>query len=30
MDRLSAADRAMLMGGALTRIYGFSPTLGRT
>lgn len=26
-DRLSAEDRAMLMGGALTRIYGFSPTL---
>lgn len=24
-DRLSAEDRAMLMGGALTRIYGFSP-----
>ena len=33
MGRLSAADRAVLMGGALTRIYGFSPTpptLGRT
>lgn len=25
-DRLSAEDRATLMGGALTRIYGFSPT----
>ena len=25
-DRLSDADRAMLMGGALSRVYGWSPS----